>query len=124
MKEHLGVDVPNDAQGVLQDVHWAHGSFGYFPTYALGNIIGAQVWEKVVADFPDLDKQFERGEFTPLREWLVDRIYRHGRKFTPEELRQRVLGGPIDVGPFMRYLKGKYEEIYGLRSGKRKTEEC
>jgi carboxypeptidase Taq len=114
MKAYLGVDVPNDAQGVLQDTHWAWGSFGYFPTYSLGNIIGAQLWEKILADIPDLYAQFEHGEFTALREWLREHLHKYGRKFTPQELRQRILGGPIDVGPYMRYLKRKYAEIYGI----------
>jgi carboxypeptidase Taq len=114
MRAYLGVIVPNDALGVLQDTHWSHGAFGYFPTYALGNIIASQIWEKVMAEIPDLYDQFERGEFQPLREWLTQHIYRHGRKFTPQEMCQRVLGGPIDVGPFTRYLKQKYGEIYGV----------
>jgi carboxypeptidase Taq len=114
MKAYLGVDVPDDAHGVLQDVHWAHGSIGYFPTYSLGNIIGAQLWEKIVADMPDLNARMEQGEFARLREWLREHLHRHGRKFTPQEMRQRLLGGRIDVGPYVRYLKGKYAEIYGV----------
>ena len=114
MRAYLGVDVPDDAQGVLQDTHWAHGSFGYFPTYSLGNIIGAQVWEKIMADVPDLHAQLESGEFTQLREWLREHLHKHGRKFTPQEMRQRLLGGRIDVGPYVRYMKGKYAEIYGV----------
>ena len=114
MKDYLGVNVPDDAQGVLQDVHWSHGSFGYFPTYAMGNIIASQVWSKVVADIPNLSAQFERGDFSELRAWLRDHLYRHGRKFTPKEMRQRLLGGPIDVGPYVQYLKNKYGEIYRL----------
>ncbi len=114
MKAYLGVDVPDDAQGVLQDTHWAHGSLGYFPTYSLGNIIGAQVWGKIMVDIPDLYDRLEQGEFAHLREWLREHLYRHGRKFTPQEMRQRLLGGPIDVGPYIRYLKGKYAEIYGV----------
>jgi len=119
MKAYLGLDVPNDSLGVLQDTHWAEASagrngFGYFPTYELGNIIGAQIWEKVAADIPDLHGRFERGESQPLRAWLTEHIYKHGRKFTPQEMCQRVLGGPIDVGPFVRYLKHKYAEIYGV----------
>jgi carboxypeptidase Taq len=114
MKAYLGVEVPDDAHGVLQDTHWAWGAFGYFPTYSLGNIIGAQLWEKINAEIPDLYVQFEYGEFSALREWLREHLYKYGRKFTPPELRQRILGGPIDVGPFIRYLKHKYAEIYGI----------
>jgi len=115
MKQYLGVDVPNDAQGCLQDIHWSGGMLGYFPTYQLGNIIAAQIWEKVLADMPDLYAQFERGEFMPLREWLREKLHRHGRKFTPKETIQRVVGGPIDVAPYLRYLKSKFGEIYNLK---------
>jgi carboxypeptidase Taq len=114
MKAYLDVDVLDDARGVLQDTHWAWGSFGYFPTYSLGNIIGAQLWEIILGEIPDLYTQFEHGEFSALREWLRQHLYKYGRKFTPPELRQRILGGPIDVGPFIRYLKHKYAEIYGI----------
>ena len=114
MKEYLGIDVPNDAQGVLQDVHWSGGGIGYFPTYSLGNIISCQVWEQARTALPDLDRQFERGEFMALREWLRDNIHRHGRKYTPGEILQRVAGGPIKVGPYVKYLQAKFGEIYGL----------
>lgn len=112
--DYFGLEVPNDALGVLQDIHWSAGLIGYFPTYALGNIIGAQIWEKVRADIPTLDEQFTRGEFSALREWLRLHLHQHGRKFTPVETLQRVVGGPIDVKPFVGYLKHKYSEIYGL----------
>jgi carboxypeptidase Taq len=115
MKQYLGVDVPDAAHGVLQDIHWSGGMLGYFPTYALGNIISAQIWEKALTAMPDLYEQFERGEFMPLREWLRDTLHKHGRKFTPRETMQRVVGGPITVGPFVRYLKSKFSEIYGLK---------
>jgi len=114
MKAYLGVDVPNDAQGVLQDIHWSSGLFGYFPTYSLGNIVSCQIWEKVQAALPNLSEQFERGEFMPLREWLRDHMHCHGRKFTPPELLHRLVGGPINVKPYVQYLQGKYGELYGL----------
>jgi carboxypeptidase Taq len=107
-KEYLGLDVPEDRLGVLQDVHWSGGSFGYFPTYALGNVIGLQIWEVVRAELPDLDDQFARGEFEPLHAWLRERVYRHGRKFTPSELLERVVGGGMDAGPYVRYLREKF----------------
>lgn len=115
MKQYLGVDVPNDAQGCLQDVHWSAGLVGYFPTYQLGNIIASQIWEKVLADMPDLYAQFERGEFMKLREWLREKLHRHGRKFTPKETLARVVGGSIDVAPYIRYLKSKFSEIYNIK---------
>jgi carboxypeptidase Taq len=114
-KQYLGVAVPNDADGVLQDVHWSGGMIGYFPTYSLGSIAACQIWEKILADIPDLYAHFERGEFGALREWLRTHLHQHGRKFTPAETLQRITGSPkIEVGPFVRYLKRKYGEIYGL----------
>ena len=109
LDEYLGVTPPNDAVGVLQDMHWAGGAIGYFPTYALGNVISVQLFERARADLPDLDDQFARGEFGPLRAWFGEHLYRHGRKFTPKETLQRAVGGPLDAGPYVRYLKAKYE---------------
>jgi carboxypeptidase Taq len=106
-EEYLGIPVPNDTLGVLQDVHWSGGGFGYFPTYSLGNIISVQIWEKVLSEIPDLPEQFEQGEFGQLHEWLRDRLYSLGRKFTPQETLERVVGGPIDAAPYVRYLKDK-----------------
>ena len=114
MKEYLGVDVPDDANGVLQDVHWAGGDIGYFATYALGNLIGAQLWERAQADIPDLDDALAAGDGAPLRGWLGEHVHRHGRKHPPRELVARVTGGPIAVQPFVSYLEGKLGPIYGL----------
>lgn len=116
MKSYLGVDVPDDAQGVLQDIHWSSGGIGYFATYSLGNIISCQIWEKALEALPDLYEQFERGEFIALREWLRENLHRHGRKFTPKETLQKVTGGSISVEPYVKYLKAKFGEIYGLQS--------
>jgi carboxypeptidase Taq len=112
-KQYLGVDVPDDAHGVLQDVHWASGLIGYFPTYALGNLIAGQLWERVHLDVPDLDAQLEEGDLAGLREWLRDNVHRHGAKFSMPELLERVVGGPIAVGPFVSYLKRKLSLVYG-----------
>ena len=118
MWDYLGVEVPDDTHGVLQDTHWATGSLGYFPTYALGNLISAQLWERVLADVPDLYEDFERGEFGALRDWLRESLHRHGRKFTPAETLERAAGlGKIDPEPYVRYLRGKVSEIYGLPVG-------
>jgi carboxypeptidase Taq len=117
MYAYLGIEVPDDRRGVLQDTHWAGGAIGYFPTYALGNLISAQIWEKVIADLPGLYEDFERGEFGPLREWLREHLHRHGRKFTPSETLELVVGSPtIDPEPYVRYLREKISGIYGLRS--------
>jgi carboxypeptidase Taq len=113
-REYLGVDVPDDAQGVLQDVHWAAGLIGYFPTYALGNLIAGQLFERAHVDMPDLDAQLAAGELHGLREWLREHVHRHGAKFSTSELLERVVGGPIAVGPFVRYLKSKLGEVYEL----------
>jgi len=114
MQEYLGLTPPNDAQGVLQDIHWSWGLFGYFSTYALGNLISAQLWEKINQDIPDLDDQFRQGKFDALLGWLRTNIHVHGRKFMPQELVQRVVGSKIDAAPYMRYLRRKYGEIYNL----------
>ncbi len=107
MESVLGIRPPEDRLGVLQDMHWAGGHIGYFSTYALGNVISAQIWEKVSAEIPDLHDQFEQGQFGELRTWLGERLYRHGRKFTPKETLERVVGGPIDPDPYLRYLRTK-----------------
>lgn len=113
-EQYFGVKVPNDADGVLQDIHWSGGMIGYFPTYSLGSIIANQLWEKLTADLPDLPAQFERGEFAALRTWLRENLHQHGRKFTPTETLQRIVGSGIDVKPYLRYLNTKYGEIYEL----------
>ncbi|MFL6068027.1 MAG: carboxypeptidase M32 [Gaiellaceae bacterium] len=107
MAHYLGVDVPNDGQGVLQDVHWSRGGFGYFPTYSLGNVISVQIWERLRDDLDDLDGQIARGEFAEIREWLRENVHRHGRKFTPVETLERAVGGAIDAEPYLAYLQGK-----------------
>jgi carboxypeptidase Taq len=107
MDGYLGVDVPDDARGVLQDMHWAGGSIGYFPTYSLGNVISVQIWERLKDDLGDVDEQMERGEFGEIREWLRTHLYVLGRKFTPLETIERVTGSKIDPGPYVRYLREK-----------------
>lgn len=114
MKDYLGVVPPNDAKGVLQDIHWSGGMLGYFPTYALGNLISAQLWEKFKTLNPDLDAQLRQGDFSSLLSWLRVKIHQYGRKYEPQELIQRVTKSKIDSGPYLRYLNSKYSEIYGL----------
>ena len=106
-EEYLGIPVPSDTVGVLQDVHWSGGGFGYFPTYSLGNIISVQVWEKVLSELPDLPEQFEQGEFGELHAWLRTNLYALGRKFTPQETLERVVGSGIDAKPYIGYLRDK-----------------
>jgi carboxypeptidase Taq len=108
MEEYLGVEVPRDAEGVLQDVHWSSGSIGYFSTYSLGNVMSVQIWERVLEDLPDVYDAIERGDYDELREWLRDKLHRHGRKLLPKEMLANIVGGPIDAGPYLRYLKEKH----------------
>ncbi len=107
MQRLLGVEVPDDAQGVLQDVHWGAGLLGYFPTYTLGNLMAAQFWTRLQADVPDVEERIEAGDFAPLREWLGEHIHRHGRKFPPRELLHRVTGDSLRPEPFLEYLRAK-----------------
>jgi carboxypeptidase Taq len=107
MRRLLGVEVPSDADGVLQDIHWATGLVGYFPTYTLGNLMAAQQWSQAEADIGDIYGQIEQGEFGPLREWLRENVHRHGRKFPPRELLQRITGEDLKVQPFVDYLRAK-----------------
>jgi carboxypeptidase Taq len=89
-------------------MHWASGLIGYFSTYLLGTVMSVQIWEKADEELGDLEEQVERGEFTPLREWLGEHIHSQGRKYTPPDLLRRVTGSPIDAKPYLAYLKRKY----------------
>jgi carboxypeptidase Taq len=112
--EYLGITPENDAEGCLQDVHWSFGLFGYFSTYALGNLVSAQLWEVIEKEIPDIDAKMENGEFEPLLSWLVENIHQHGSKFEPQELIQRVTGETINGDAYIRYLNKKFGAIYGL----------
>jgi carboxypeptidase Taq len=103
MRRLLGVEVPDDARGVLQDIHWASGSFGYFPSYALGCLIAAQLWERLESDLGPQDDALRDGEVEPIRAWLGEHVHRHGRRLDTEPLVQRATGGAIDAEPFLRY---------------------
>src|SRR5579862_2201761 len=108
MHEYLGIEVPDDARGVLQDMHWASGYIGYFSTYLLGTVMSVQIWEKGAEDLGELDDQVERGDFAPLREWLGEHIHGQGRKYPPQELLRRATGSTIDARPYLAYLKRKF----------------
>jgi len=114
MKDYLGVVPSNDAKGVLQDIHWSGGMMGYFSTYALGNLISAQLWEQFKAANPNIDDEIRHGDFSGLLSWLHVKIHQYGRKYEPQELVKRVTGSPINPEPYIRYLKSKYSDIYGL----------
>jgi carboxypeptidase Taq len=114
MQEYLGITPPNDTLGILQDVHWSTGMMGYFPTYALGTILSLQLYETALQAHPTLQENLRGGDFAPLLGWLTENIYRHGRKYEPNELIQRATGRPLEIGPYVRYLTSKFGEIYGL----------
>ena len=113
-QQYVGTVPPDDTHGVLQDVHWSAGLIGYFPSYALGNMIGAQLWERLNSDIPDLAGQIRRGDFSGWRGWLHEHIHKFGAMFEPQELIQRTTGSKIDPAPYLRYLSQKYNEIYAL----------
>ena len=113
-KEYLGIVPPNDEKGVLQDVHWSFGGFGYFPTYALGNLVSAQIWERIVTDIPDIDALVEKARFEEILAWLRENLHVFGAKFEPQELVEKVTGSKITPEPYIRYLDKKFKEIYNL----------
>jgi carboxypeptidase Taq len=113
-KESLGVTPPNDTQGCLQDIHWSMGGFGYFSTYALGNLLSVQYYNKAVEAMPTLPDEIAEGNFTPLLTWLNENIHQYGRKYDTNELTKRVTGEAISSGPYIAYLKEKYTDIYAL----------
>jgi carboxypeptidase Taq len=110
----FGMRPPDDAKGVLQDIHWSLGLYGYFPTYSLGNLIAAQLWDKINADIPDLATQIEKAKFGDLLNWLHENVHRHGSKFESLELLERVVGSGLDVEPYLSYLETKFGDIYRL----------
>jgi len=111
LRDYLGVQPRGVVEGVLQDVHWSGASFGYFPTYALGNVISIQLWDRALSELGDVDAQFEAGEFGQLREWLGLNVHHWGQTFEPPELLERSAGGPLDAEPYLAYLRGKLEAL-------------
>jgi carboxypeptidase Taq len=111
---YFGIVPPTDALGVLQDVHWSGGLVGYFATYALGNLLAAQYYNKALKDCPSIPDDISRGNFSALLGWLHENIHRHGRKYTSDELTRRITGEGIQSREYMRYLQTKYGEIYRL----------
>jgi carboxypeptidase Taq len=114
MKRLLGLTPPDDARGCLQDVHWSGGSFGYFPTYTLGNLYAAQFFAKARTELGDLDEQFRRGEFLPLKEWLNRKIHREGQRHRATDLAVAVTGEPLNPSYLLSHLTGKFGELYGV----------
>ena len=114
MKDYLGIVPSNDAEGVLQDVHWSFGAFGYFPTYTLGNLYAVQFYEQAKLEIPHLEDEIAAGQLMVLQRWLGQKIHRWGRMFTPDHLAQRVTGKSLDPEPFLSYVERKYGELYKL----------
>jgi carboxypeptidase Taq len=113
-KAMLGLDVPDDARGCLQDIHWSFGGLGYFPTYTLGNLYAAQLMAAARRDLSGLDDDFRRGEFGRLKVWLGENVHRHGGRYRAGELCRRATGGPLSAAPFMSYLNEKFGPLYGV----------
>ena len=114
MKEYLGLTPPNDGEGVLQDVHWSMGAFGYFPTYTIGNLYAVQFYDQAKLEIPHIEDEIAAGQLMVLRRWLGQKIHRWGRMFTPDHLSQRVTGVSLSPEPFLRYVERKYGELYHL----------
>jgi carboxypeptidase Taq len=113
-KKYVGLKVPNDSLGCLQDVHWSFGGFGYFPTYALGTLYAAQFFDAARKAIPDLENRFATGDFSALLDWLRTNIHQHGKRYRSRELVERVTGQPPSHRPLMDYLRRKYGELYQI----------
>jgi carboxypeptidase Taq len=113
MEHYLGIRPAASGEGVLQDVHWAHGMFGYFPTYTLGNLYAAQLDRRIRREIPDLDAMVGRGEFHELLAWIREKIHRHGSRYRPAELVRRATGEALSTTPLVDYLQGKFGPPYG-----------
>lgn len=113
-QKYLGFVPETNSLGVLQDVHWSRGSVGYFPTYAMGNLIGAQIWETLEADLGPQEETFARGEFAPTLNWLTEKIYSLGKLYPPSDLVTKVTGRAMEAGPWLRYADRKFREIYSI----------
>jgi carboxypeptidase Taq len=113
-EEYLGIRPPNNALGCLQDIHWSHGTIGYFPTYTLGNLMSAQIYAQAKTEYPELEAGYSRGEFAPLLAWLRERIHSYGRKLTAPELMRREFQQEMSAHPLLAYLRDKYTALYAL----------
>jgi len=114
MRDYLGVTPTNDSQGVLQDIHWSGGMIGYFATYALGNLLSVQLWEKMLKDIPNILDEMAKGEFSSILHWLRENVHQYGSKYNSQELIQKITGSKISAEPYIRYLNQKYRQIYNL----------
>jgi carboxypeptidase Taq len=110
MREYLGLEVPDDTRGVLQDVHWSHGYVGSFPTYTVGNIMSSQLFRKA-GKIPEITHGLQEGDYQPLKNWLVENVYRHGRSSTPKETLLRVTGDTLNAEHYIADLTEKVEML-------------
>ncbi len=113
-EDYIGIVPKNNSEGVLQDVHWSFGLYGYFATYALGNLVSAQLWNKMLEDHPNVDEEMRQGDFSNIFKWMNNKVYQHGSKFEPQELVENITGNKIDGSAYIQYLKNKFGEIYNL----------
>ena len=112
--ELLGIRPESDANGILQDIHWSMGAFGYFPSYTLGNLINSQLFEAAKRDIPGMTEQFAQGEFQPLLQWLREKVHAHGSRYQSSELVERATGEPMSSSAFLRYIQEVTNEVYGI----------
>ncbi|USZ69324.1 carboxypeptidase M32 [Halorussus salilacus] len=113
-EEYLGVRPDSNAEGCLQDIHWSHGDFGYFPTYSLGSVLAAQLYDSVEDDIEDVDEKIREGDFEPLHDWLTENVHRHGSRYTTDELIRQATGEDYTADYFLDYVKSKYGDLYEL----------
>ncbi|NHN42432.1 carboxypeptidase M32 [Halorubellus sp. JP-L1] len=113
-EQYLGIRPETDAEGCLQDIHWSHGSFGYFSTYSLGSVLAAQLYAAAEDDLDDLDAKLREGEFDPLMEWLNEHVHRHGKRYETDDLVEHATGEPYTADYFLDYVTEKYEDLYDL----------
>lgn len=113
-KKYLGIKIENDSEGVMQDTHWASGYYGYFPSYALGNIYGGQLLSAMEKDMPDWRKQLEKGSFKPAKQWLTEKVHKQGNLYDPPMLIKKITGKELTVKPYLNYLNEKCSKLYGF----------
>jgi carboxypeptidase Taq len=112
--DYLGVKIKNNSEGVMQDIHWASGSYGYFPSYALGNIYSGQILATMQKDLPNWKKQIEKGNFSPVKNWLIKNVHSYGDLYDPPDLIRKITGKELNVKPYLNYLNEKYSKLYGF----------
>lgn len=113
-KDYLGLDIENDSEGVMQDTHWASGLFGYFPSYALGNVYSGQILAQMEKEQTSWREQISHGNFRPIKSWLVNNVYRYGNLHDPADFIKKITGIELDVKPYIKYLEEKYSKLYGF----------